>query len=123
MPFLAKIETHTGGGDELALERRLEAEFGAEAAVAPVIDEDVVRAERREAHAARVTALRLHSSLQRGAAQFGRKVKQQGWNDILGRKLCIWYKLRQVGARLGNKLQKSSRINTLKFLLQFLKNQ
>ena len=52
-------KARTCGGDELALERRLEAEFGAEAAVAAVVDEDVVRAERREAHAARVAALSL----------------------------------------------------------------
>ena len=47
----------------MTLERRLEAEFGAEAAVAAVVDEDVMRAERREAHAARVAALCLRARL------------------------------------------------------------
>ena len=61
----SRLNERTCAGDELALERRLEAEFGAEAAVAAVVDEDVVRAERREAHAARVAGLRLRASLQR----------------------------------------------------------
>ena len=45
--------------DELALERAQEVEVGGEASVAPVVDEQHVRAERGRRHAVRVTALRL----------------------------------------------------------------
>ena len=65
--------------DEVALELRLEAEFGAVAAVAAVVDEDVVRAERREAYTARVAALRLRASLERDMR--GRGVIEKGNND------------------------------------------
>ena len=91
----------------MTLERRLEAEFGAEAAMAAVVDEDVVRAERREAHAARVAALRLSASLQREtrAVQFRRRVKQQLWIVFMKRRLCSSQR-HKIGARLGNKLHK-----------------
>ena len=107
MSFLAEIEPRTCDGYELALERRLEAEFGAEAAMAAVVNEDVVRAERREAHAARVTALRLSAILQREtrAVQFRRRVKQRRWIVFMKRRLCSSQR-RQIGARLGNRLHK-----------------